>query len=426
MDASVHALPTLCFERARRQARQLESLAVDQRGPLYGLPITIKDLTPVAGVRTTFGSALYRDYIADTSDRLVSLLEDRGAVIYAKSNTPEFGTGGITFNDLFPPTRSPRNCRYASGGSSGGAAASLAAGSAWLSLGSDMAGSLRTPAAFCGVTSFRPSPGLVHTDSEYLPYEVLSATGPMARSIADLGLFADAMMQNPPGSMLASAQSPQMPARVAISPDLGITTVAEPMVELINEVEEELIQAGIEVQRAHPDLDGVHEAFDVLRAHDYAIGLEQSLLDHPGIMKPEVEWNIRSGLELSAEQIRRATRLQGKIINAAAGFMDDYDLLVCPATSLPRVKAELRYPGSDSGVPIAEYYRWLAIAYATTMTTLPVITLPWKFLDQGMPGAIQLVGKAGGELELFRFASALEKLCGWSPEPVDPTSGPRS
>ena len=419
-DAAINALPIRCFERARQQAARLQSLAPEDRGLLAGLPVTIKDLMPISGVRTTFGSAIYSDFIPTGSDRLVRRIEQQGGVIYAKSNTPEFGTGGITFNDVFGVTRSPRNTRFASGGSSGGAAASLAVGSAWLSHGSDMAGSLRTPAAFCGVCSLRPSPRKILSDSEFLPYDVLGAEGPMARSIEDLALFADVLISNSVESMRVAVTQPEMPCRVAVSDDLGITSVDDEVLVVFREFVEDLQKNGVSVNHQSPDLSAVHDAFDILRAQAYAVSLEQTLLDHPGVMKPEVVWNIESGLALTSEKLRQGTRKQGQIINRAAAFMQDYDLLHCPATSVVSVPVGLRYPGSDGEVPIPEYYRWLAIAYATTMTTLPVITLPCGYGKDGMPVGVQLVGKPGGEKRLFQHAIAIQQITGWSAMPVDP------
>ena len=418
-DAVINALPTLCFDRAKAQADKIQALPVEQRGLLAGLPVTIKDLTPVANVRTTFGSRTYENHIPQQSDQLVQRLEQQGAVIYAKSNTPEFGTGGITFNDVFGITRTPRNIQYASGGSSGGAAASLAAGSAWLSHGSDMAGSLRTPAAFCGVCSLRPSPGKIVADSDFLPFDVLGEEGPMARNIQDLSLFADAMMSNRVESMLDAARSPLKPAKIAISNDLGITTISDDVLNGFAQLVDNLVSNNIAIETEAPDLSGVHDVFDVLRAQSYAVSMEQILFDNPSVMKPEVEWNIQSGLSLSAEKIRNAIRNQGQIINRAFNFMHDYDLLVCPATSVLSVEAELRYPGSDD-VPIPEYYRWLAIAYATTVTCLPIITLPCGLGANGMPVGVQLIGKPGGEARLFRHAAAIEAMISWSSLPIDP------
>lgn len=416
----INALPTLCFDRARDQADRIQSLPLEQRGLLAGLPVTIKDLTPVAGVKTTFGSRLYQDYIPQQSGSLVRQIESQGGIVYAKSNTPEFGTGGITFNDIFGATHSPRNTRFASGGSSGGAAASLAVGSAWLSHGSDMAGSLRTPASFCGVCSLRPSPGKIVFDSEFLPFDILGAEGPMARNIEDLGLFADAMMGSKTGSMFEAAKSPEIPGRIAISENLGIASISDEILNGFHQFVEKLANSDVTIVEQAPDLSKAHDTFDVLRAHSYAISMEQILTQNPAIMKPEVEWNIESGLHLSADKIRRATRAQGRIINRAAAFMQDYDLLICPATSVLSVDARLRYPGSDGEVPIPEYYRWLAIAYATTLTALPIITLPCGFGINGMPIGIQLIGRPGGEAQLFRHARAIEQLTDWCTLPVDP------
>jgi amidase len=209
-EEAINALLTLCFDRAKARADEIQALPVERRGLLAGLPVTIKDLMPVANVRTTFGSRVYKNHIPKQSDRLVQRLELQGAVICTKSNTLEFCTGGIAFNYVFVITRSPHNTQYASGG----AAASLAVGSAWLSRGSDMAGSLRTLASFCGVCSLRPSPGKIASDSELMPFDVLGAEGPMARNIKDLGLFADAVMSGYIESMLESARSAPKAAKM--------------------------------------------------------------------------------------------------------------------------------------------------------------------------------------------------------------------
>ena len=424
VDAEINALPTLCFERARRNADTIASLGPQKCGVLHGLPVTIKDLTPVATVRTTFGSRIYENYIPDESDRLVKQIENNGGIIYAKSNIPEFGVGGTTFNEVFGITRSPRNTRFAAGGSSGGAAASLAAGCAWLSQGSDLAGSLRTPASFCGVTSLRPSPHRIRADSAFLPYGILGTAGPMARNIEDLGLFADAMFSNNPESMLQAARSPAKPRRIAVSQDLGITTVSDRVADCFQKFVDALIKENWNITEEHPDLTGVHDCFDALRAHGYAINMEQTLADYPDALKPEIVWNIKAGLALSPEKIRKEIRAQGELINRASCYMRDLDVLICPATSVLSVPADLRYPGADGETPLPEYYRWLAIAYATTMTALPVITLPCGLADNGMPAGIQLIGKPDGEYQLFRYARmierVIEKITGWSCAPVAP------
>ena len=419
VNPTINALPTLCFERARRHADAMASGRPENRGPLFGLPVTIKDLTPVAKVRTTFGSRVYENHVPDESAQLVRRIENRGGIVYAKSNTPEFGLGGITFNEVFGITRNPRDPRFASGGSSGGAAASLAAGCAWLSHGSDMAGSLRTPAAFCGVASLRPSPGRISGNSEWMPYDVLSAEGPMARSVEDLGLFADAMFTDHPDCMLQAARSPAQPQRIAISRDLGVAAVSDQIAGVFQGFVDKLAEQNWNLVEDHPDLSGVHDCFDVLRAHSCAIALEPILAEHRALIKPEGIWNIEAGLALTPGEIREAIRTQGRIIRRASAFMEDIDLLICPATSVSAVPAELRYPGSDGEVPVPAYYRWLAIAYAVTVSALPVITVPCGLTDDGMPVGIQLIGKPGGEYDLFRHARLIEQITGWSGQPLD-------
>ena len=420
VDPGINSLPTLCFERARRHADQLQQLPLEQRGPLCGLPVTIKDLTAVEGVRTTSGSQVFAGHIPEYSDRLVQQIESHGGIVYAKSNTPEFGTGGITFNNVFGITRSPYNTDYASGGSSGGAAASLASGCAWLSHGSDMAGSLRTPASFCGVVSLRPSPGRIKSDSDYTPYDFLSAEGPMARSIADLALFADVMFDSQTESLQTASDNPLLPKTIAVSRDLGITDVSNEIGDQFEAFIGKLSALPVKIVESSPDLSGVHECFDTLRAHSYAIGLEEVLGSHSQFLKPEVAWNIESGLSLTSSEIREATKTQGQLINRGAQFMRDVDVLIVPATSVAAVDAQLRYPGSDNDVPIPDYYRWLAIVYGITVTALPVLTLPVAITSTDLPFAVQLIGKPGGEFSLFQYAKKIEALCAWSTLPIDP------
>ncbi len=420
VDPLINALPTLCFDRARKNALSLERSSQLISTALKGLPITIKDLSDVAGVKSTYGSAIYRDHIPQESDPMVQRLENAGGVVYAKSNTPEFGTGGITFNDVFGETRSPRHTGYASGGSSGGAAAALAAGCAWLSHGSDMAGSLRTPAAFCGVTSLRPSPGRISRDSAMLPFDPLPQQGPMARNVMDLALFANAMLDTPPADWQGPGLTPEKPARIAYSADLGITHISDDIQNGLMDLVAGLSRHACKLTEAAPKLDGVHETFDVLRALHYGVSLEEEFSRYPGVMKPEVEWNIQKGLDLDPAILRLALRNQGTLVNNAAKFMENYDLLICPATSTTCVPLGARYPGHAAGIPIPEYYRWLAIAYATTVTTLPIVTLPVAQADNGMPVAMQLIGRPGDETNLLRHALWLEQEIHWDSTPIDP------
>jgi len=421
IEPEINALPTLCMGRAREHAQQPNL----RNSLLAGIPVAIKDLSDVAGVKTTQGSLLYRDFVARSSNIFVLRLEANGAVIYAKSNTPEFGTGGNTFNEVFGATRNPYDTTRSAGGSSGGAGAALASGTAWLAQGSDLGGSLRTPASFCGVTSLRPSPGLVTKTPGLNPFDVYSQTGPMARDIADLALFADALagpsvragISKPHriGEFRDAAAAPRKPARVAFSLDLGITKTSREVSAVCQRALALLERDNIAIEMAHPDLSMMDAAFDVPRALDYAQSFGADLADTRDIFKPEVVWNIERGLHMEADEIRRSLDAQGQVFVNASSFMQDFDLLICPAAIIPAYPVEERYPGFSDGLEYCEYYRWLAICCAITTTTLPVITLPCGKTDSGLPVGLQLVGKPHAERELFAFASYLEPIFDWDP-----------
>ena len=429
VDHLVNALPTRCFNRARDHAGRLMEVPPPQRGVLAGLPVPIKDLTAVGGVRTTHGSRLREDFVPEQSDVIVETLEAHGAVVYAKSNTPEFGAGGNTFNDVFGATRNPHDLRLTAGGSSGGAAAALATGMAWLAHGSDLAGSLRTPASFCGVTSLRPSPGRIANGPTVVPFLVHSQQGPMARDIGDLALFADAMVGESPRAGLGkpppqqsfrtAAAAPAAPARVAYSVDLGVTDTAPEVAEVCSRAMHAIENGGIEVVPDHPDLSDAAVAFDVPRALLFATLLGAELPQARDVLKPELVWNIERGMALDGDAVRDATAAQGRIFQVAADFMSDYDLLICPAASVLPFPVEERYVGYGDGLPPSEYYRWLAIAAAVSVTTLPVITIPCGRTDTGLPVGIQLIGRPHGELELFSLASHIEQVLGIGPAIVD-------
>jgi len=421
VDGDINALPTLCFERARIAAQQ-RNFADTQ---LAGIPVAIKDLEDVAGVRTTYGSRVSENHVPEQSDLLVENIEASGGIVYAKSNTPEFGSGANTFNDVFGATRNPYDLSCSVGGSSGGAAAALASGSAWLAQGSDLGGSLRTPASFCGVTSLRPSPGLIPSSPGRQPFEVYSQKGPMARNVADLALFADAMAgcsslaglgkPHQPTEFRDAVARPRRPLRIAFSIDLGITDTAPDVVSVCSEALAQLEHETTAIEIAQPDLSRAHDAFDVSRALGYALSYGSDLERIRALIKPENVWNIEKGLGLNRDEILAAMAAQGEVFHNASRFMQDYDLLICPAAIVAPYPVEERYPGFADGLAYSEYYRWLAIVYAITTTTLPVITLPCGKTESGLPVGLQLIGKAHGESDLFACASYLEQVFDWDP-----------
>src|SRR5947209_13467124 len=302
VDKTINALPTLCFERARDHARGLMRKPVAERGLLAGMPVPIKDIIYVAGVRTTFGSHIFADHVPETTDLTAERLENEGAVIYAKSNTPEFAAGANTFNDVFGATLNPWNTALSAAGSSGGAAAALAAGMAWLAHGTDVGGSLRNPASFCGVTGMRPTVGRVAGTRRYTVDPTLSVDGPMARNVEDMALMFDAMLGEDSRDMLSKPRPAQpfvdavragwKPKRVAYSRDLGITPVDPQVAEITRDAAQRFAEAGVIVEEAHPDLSEAHECFHVLRARDFALKYAYLLDEKRDLLKPEVIWNI--------------------------------------------------------------------------------------------------------------------------------------
>jgi amidase len=434
VDSKVNALPTLCFDRARAEADRLMTIPVKERGLLAGLPVAIKDLTEVKGVRTTHGSPIFADHISTFSDILVERLEDNGGVIYAKSNTPEFGAGANTFNEVFGATRNPWNTSRSAAGSSGGAAVALATGTAWLAHGSDLGGSLRNPASFNSVVGLRPTPGRVaHTPGLKID-NLLGVQGPMARNVLDTALFLDAMsgedardpisMAAPMTSFLAAAQSGWKPLKVAYSADLGITPVDPEVVEITRAAAQRLAEAGVIVEEAHPDLSEAHDTFQTLRALGFAIASKELLKKHRDKLKPEVIWNIEKGLKLKADDIIKAEVARSTIMKRGIAFFDTYDLLLCPATIVPPFPVEQRYPDSCNGVKFDNYVGWLAIVYGITLMGGPALSLPAGFTKTGLPVGLQIIARPRAEASLLAGARLLEDILGISKlVPIDPRAG---
>jgi amidase len=431
-DPMVNALPTLCLERARDRARRMPRARGTGRGWLGGLPIAVKDLNDVAGVRTTYGSPIFADHVPARSDILVETLEARGAIVVAKSNTPEFGHGANTFNEVFGKTRNPWNTALTCGGSSGGSAVGVATGQTWLATGSDFGCSLRTPAAFCAVVGLRPSPGRVARGPLRLPFNTLWVEGPMARTVGDAALMLDAMVGTHPEDPLSkpaptapfvgAVERPRAPARVGWSPDLGgLVPVAREIRDVCGRVAARFHELGASVEEATPDLHDAREIFHVLRAQQVAADLAPLLERHRSRMKPEVVWNIEQGAKLTADEIGRAERARAALYYRVAKFFEAFDLLVSPATIVAPFPVDVRYITEVEGHRFENYFDWYTIAYAITITGCPALVLPCGFTAAGLPVGLQLVGRPHGEAALLGAGALFEELAGIARcLPIDP------
>ena len=382
----------------------------------------VKDLSQVKGVRTTMGSPIFAQHISPASDVHVERLEAQGAIIYAKSNTPEFGAGANTFNEVFGPTRNPYNTALSPAGSSGGAAVALATGMAWAAHGSDLGGSLRNPASFCGIVGMRPTVGRVAQPRLSQVDGTLGVEGPMARTVEDCALLLDAMAGDDPRdplskprpavSFLDSARHGAKPLRVAYSRDLGITPVDPEVAEITRRAALRFAEAGVAVEEAHPDLHEAHECFQTLRAQGFAQSMAGLLVTHRDMLKPEIVWNIEQGLKLSAADIMRAESQRAAMLARALVFFETYDLLLCPATIVPPFPVEERYVKACNGVVFETYVDWLAIVYAITLIAAPAVSLPCGFTRSGLPVGLQIIGPPNADARVLAGARALEQVLG--------------
>ena len=431
VDGKVNALPTLCFDRARAHAKELMNKPAGDRGLLAGMPIPIKDLFNVEGVLTTQGSPIFKDTIAARSDLVVEHLEHNGGVIYAKSNTPEFGAGANTFNEVFGATRNPWDLSRSAAGSSGGAAVALATGTAWLAHGTDMGGSLRNPASFCGVVGMRPSIGRVAHTPRRQDRPQSRRPGPDGAQCRGPGAAARCHERRAPGrsavaaplpaSFLSAARSGKRPKRVAYSPDLGITPVDPEVAAITRKAAMRFAEAGAIVEEAHPDLREAHECFHVLRAFDFAISKAALLRTKRDLLKPEVIWNIEEGLKLTVEQIERAEAQRVAMTARTLEFFRTYDLLLAPATIVAPFPIENRYVAECAGHKFDNYVEWLAIVYAITLVCCPALSLPCGFTASGLPVGLQMVAAPRGEAQLLAGAKVLEDILGVrGTTPIDP------
>lgn len=436
VDGKVNALPTLCFDRARKHASQIMEQWPDDPPPhyLYGLPIVVKDIIDVAGVRSTRGSLAFKNNIPEESDIMVQVLEKNGAVVIGRSNTPEFAAGGNTFNDVFGATLNPWDTRKTCGGSSGGSAVALATGQAWLGTGNDLAGSLRIPASYCSVVGLRPSPGRVPFGPRAFLFDNMMVQGPMGRNVEDVALMLDAQAEQhmgdpmslprPAVSFLKSLDSPVKPRKVAYSSNLGVAPMDPEVKEICQKAAHSWSEAGVVVEEVNLDLGSVENIFNDLRAFLYTGNLGRLFMDeNRDLIKPEVIWNIEEGLKLRAEDISTAEKTRSEIFKKFYTLFQEYDLLLCPAVAAKPFDVNMRYLKELEGQEFETYVSWLIMTSAITVTSCPAISIPCGFSDDGLPIGLQMVAPPQREDLLLGAAFLFEKQQGLNHRvPMNPKS----
>ena len=421
LNPKVNAFVTVCADQALAAAKHSDELLSrgKARGVLEGLPIGVKDLFDVEGVRTTFGSPIYADRIA-TQDHLIVEREKRaGGIILGKTNTPEFGAGAQTFNPVFGTTLNPYDLSKTCGGSSGGSAVALAPGMVPLADGSDFGGSLRAPAAWCNITGMRPSAGRVPSWPTKLASSPLSVHGPMARTVADLALFFQAIAGPDPRSPIAIEQSAELfskdlardfaGVRIAYSNDLGYLPVDPVVTKLCESAREVFKTLGCHVDDAHPNFRGASEIFKTLRAEKYAIDRAFEFEHHRDQLKQTVVDNIIAGHELDGLAPALAREQQSALWHHVREFMNDYEFLVTPVNPVPPFPANQETLMSIGGQAMSTYVDWGALRHVVSVVGLPSISVPVGFTDEGLPIGLQITGRHHADFEVLQLAHGFEK-----------------
>ncbi|MGH7646406.1 MAG: amidase [Gemmatimonadales bacterium] len=417
----VNAVVTL-NERAVDDARDLERRLVhgEPVGPLCGVPVGIKDVTPVAGLRTTFGSPLYKDHVPTEDAVVVERLRAAGAIVLGKTNCPEFAAGGNTFNEVFGRTRNPWDPAKSAGGSTGGGAAALATGMIALAEGTDLGGSLRIPASFCGVVGLRPSVGLVPTHPADWVWDTLQVTGPMARTAGDVALMLQAVAgpspRAPLGAPLAgrdfvaavAAEAPRG-RTVAYCPDIaGIGT--DPAIERVcREAALALERIGTRVELVELDLAFARPAFLALRGLWFLAWMHPRLdqLDRFGA---NVANNVRAGLATTTRDLADAEAARGRIWHLFRDLLGRFDHLLTPCMAVPPFPVEQNYPDTVAGRQMETYVDWIAPTFVLSLSGLPVCSVPCGLDPSGLPVGLQIVGRPLSEEAVLALARQVQDL----------------
>lgn len=428
VDHAVNAMVARDFAGARSAAREADAAVARGAalGLLHGLPVAVKDLDDAAGLPTTFGSPIFRDNIAATDSHMVGGLRGAGALVLGKTNTPEFGAGANTRNAVHGVTGNPFDPSRSAAGSSGGSAVALAAGMVPLATGSDTGGSLRNPAAFCGIVGFRPTPGLVPSERRLFGWSPLPVLGPMARTVPDVCLMLAAMVSDDARDPLATtvhgrairrAEDFARPdpvdlshLRVALTPDFGFAPTERHIAEVFAEKTGLFRHVFARADDATPDCAGADEAFEVIRALNFLAAHSEKVRTRPQDVGPNVQANVAEGLRYSASDVARALTLQTALYRRWQDFFGGYDVVLTPAITIsPRSWREL-YPAEIDGRKTRTYFHWLALAYAVTLAGHPALSLPVGLDHAGMPFGLQIVGPRGGDALVLSVAAALESI----------------
>jgi amidase len=425
VNPKVNAIVTLVPELAQAAAAKADEMQArkERLGPLHGLPVAHKDLVETRGIRTTFGSLLFKDYVPTADDLIVERLHAAGAITIGKTNTPEFGSGSQTFNTVFGATRNPYDVTKTCGGSSGGAAVALACGLVPVADGSDTGGSLRNPAAFCNVVGFRPTPGRVPNPKAAFAWFTLSTSGCLGRSVADLALGLSAVVGpdsraplsiDEPGSIFARPLGRSFKGtRVAWFKDLGGVPFDPRVRSVVDGHRKTFESLGCIVEQAEPDFAPAEIAFRVLRAWNTANQYGARYRANPTAFKDVLAGEIEEGLKLTGPEVARAEAAHAQVWRTFQAFLEKYEYFVLPTTQLPPFDVNTPYPKELAGVKFDSYIDWMKSCWYISAVGNPAASVPGGFTPEGFPVGVQIVGRNRADFGVLQLAHAFEEATGF-------------
>jgi amidase len=422
INSKLNAIVTLAPEMALEQAKKIDAQIRRRENPglLAGLPIAHKDLVNTRGIRTTYGSRIFKDHIPDQNALIVQRIIDAGAITLGKTNTPEFGAGSQTFNEVFGTTLNPYDTTTTCGGSSGGAAVALASGMIPIADGSDMGGSLRNPASFCNVVGLRTSPGRVPIYPSESSWATMGVVGPMARTVEDCALLLAAISGpdsraplsiNEPGTTFLGALEREFKGvKIAFSPDFnGQIPVAKNVQQVIGSARLHFQAIGCTVDDLCPDFEGADHAFKTLRAWSFAATHRENIVKHRDLYKESLIWNVEEGMKLSGADIALAERERSLLYQRVMNMLNEHEFLILPVSQVAPFSIEQEFITEIEGESMQTYIDWMKSCYYISSIGLPAISVPCGFTYEGLPVGIQIVGRHHAEKSVLQLAYAFQQ-----------------
>lgn len=421
VNPQVNAIVTLIAEQALENARKADETQARgvSLGPLHGLPVVHKDLFDTAGVRTTYGSRILKDNVPAQNAIIVERIAKAGAISVGKSNTPEFGAGSQTFNEVFGATKNPYDLTKTCGGSSGGGAVSVACGMVPIADGSDSGGSLRNPPAFCNVIGLRTAPGRVPTEARGNAWSTISVQGPMARTVSDVALLLSAIagpdprcpisISEPGVRFAGNLERSFKGARVAWFEDMGGIPFDPRVLKAVNAQRKVFEGLGCIVEQAEPDWTGTHDGYDTLRAWGYAATQAENVRLHRDLVKDTIVWEVERGSKLTGGDVAQALALRSLAWDRMRVFQEKYEYFITPTTQVLPFDINQPYPTEIAGVKMSTYIEWQKSCILISALENPALSIPCGFTEEGLPVGLQIVGRHRDEWSVLQLAYAFEQ-----------------